>query len=57
MTDSPSTPRDLVDDIARWRQVVPDRAPTYHRLLQETVALLGDGTREAAELAKRFDDA
>ncbi len=57
MTDSPSTPRDLVDDIARWRQVVPNRAPAYHRLLQETVALLGDGTREAAELAKRFDDA
>jgi hypothetical protein len=57
MSDSPSTPLDLVDDIARWRQVVPSRAPSYHRLLQEVVSLLEDGTREGAELAKRIDDA
>jgi hypothetical protein len=31
----------FIDDITRWRKAVPTRAPSYHRILEELVALLG----------------
>jgi hypothetical protein len=42
----------FVDDITRWRAAAGDRAPAYHRVLEELVALLDD-----RRVADRFDDA
>ena len=47
----------FLDDIARWRRAVGSRAPSYHRLLQEFVALLEGNTPEGVNLADRFQEA
>lgn len=57
MDDSRSGVHGLIEDIARWRQAMPARAPSYHRVLHELVAILEDGTAEAAEVAERFNEA
>jgi hypothetical protein len=57
MSDRLSGIDGFVDDIARWRQAVGTRAPPYHRLLHELVALLESETAAGAELADRLREA
>ena len=42
----------FADDIAKWRAAASDRAPSYHRVLEEVVALLADPF-----VAQRFERA
>jgi hypothetical protein len=57
MSDYLSATDGFVRDIARWRQAVGARAPSYHRLFQELVVLLEDGSPEGAGLASRLHEA
>src|SRR5690349_23611938 len=54
MTDQRTGVLGFTGDIARWRQAMPDRAPSYHRLLHELVTILEDRSRAGAELTQRF---
>jgi len=48
--------RGLLEDIARWRQAAGARAPSYHRLLEEFVALLDGDTAEGMDLKARLHE-
>jgi hypothetical protein len=57
MSALPSGITGLPDDIARWRSVMPARAPSYHRVFERLVAILDEDSAQAAELARRLDTA
>jgi hypothetical protein len=44
----------LPDDIARWRRAMPARAPSYHCVFEQLVAILDERSREAVELVDRL---
>jgi hypothetical protein len=47
----------LTQDIARWREAAGTRAPPYHRLFEELVAILDEDTHERATVVARIEKA
>ncbi len=49
--------RGFVDDIAAWRRAATERAPSYHRLFDELIGVLGSDATTDMAVARRFEGA